>query len=622
MRQLAKWVACLTAIISFAGAATAADPAVRMDGFGDPLPRGAVSRLGARTPELSVIEPPLAPKFLGDDFATFSANGQQFTSGRQLWDVATGRLIHEVKLGSRILFARNSEPFVVTFEENTLTAQALKPVLPGWEVITDLPAISPATGHALFQLKPSEDDPVRKSSTVVRSVFSGIDEHVLDFGTGATAGGAIEPWRFGLSRDGRQLSVVTRSGHVELHTLGEAKQRTKDEDGLVGLSPKTPSVTLASFDGKHLAVVPGGAGGKIQVVTSRGLEATSALRDVTPHDYGGRFGAAFLRDATQLAVLRGGDARNAPAILKVWNGTTEGMVARKTIRRSDDLRDMALWLAARGLRGEVPVGFIPLDGLPHMSAALQCQLTSTLLECTAAISHSGELVALADDLCISIWETATHKCVQRMQPGEKAVRLIFSPDDRLLLAHYEGGTALVFEAVQPDDALRDRTTKDLWNDLAGINARAARKAMLELARRGDRVLAELDLPRANSPDEIRRWITDLSAAADKAEREAAQARLHTLGPVGLPYLHAALRARPADEQIVRIRAILEHPAETVVDPEVLRGVRAIQVAALIGSESAVDRLKRIAEGKSDPRLVARAGEIHRRMRPGERRIDR
>lgn len=623
MRQFIAWSACLAASICSVCSMVVAEepPPVRLDLYSDPLPRGAISRLGARTPGLPPSGAVPAIKFTCDDFMGFSPDGKQFTSGRQLWDVATGHVAHELKLGGRVVFAPYGDPYAVTFHDNRLTARPLKPVPPGWEVPTLAPALSPATGLVLFQLKPGDDDPARGYSTNLRNVFSGLDAHRIEGELLAGAGEAPDPWRIGVSQDGGHFSFIKRSGQMELLKRGEAAKRTATED-LPGFSPNNPSTTVVSRDGKHLAIFPNGRGGRIQVLTANDLKPISALRDATPADYGGgRFGAALLGDATQLAVLRGGGATTAPTVLKVWNGTTEGLRYKRNIRSSNDLRDVALWLAARGLRGEVPDGFIPLDRSPHYSTALQCQLSSALLVSTAAISRSGELVALADDICISIWETATHQCVQRMQPGDYVVRLVFSPDDRLLLAHYERNTALVFEAVQPADDLRTRSTKDLWNDLAGKRARPARKAMLELARRGDEVLPLLDEVFARGPtaEEIHRWIADLDAA-DQAEREAAQARLHALGMAGLPYLQAAVRGSPSDEQIVRIRAILEHPAETVVDADVLRAIRAIQVAGMIGSEPALARLKRFAEGKFDARLVSRAEETLRRLRPAPGRF--
>ena len=56
-------------------------------------------------------------------------------------------------------------------------------------------------------------------------------------------------------------------------------------------------------------------------ITANDLKPVSALRDATPVEYGGgRFGAALLGDATQLAVLRGGGATTAPTIFASVDG--------------------------------------------------------------------------------------------------------------------------------------------------------------------------------------------------------------------------------------------------------------------------------------------------------------
>src|SRR5262249_46748760 len=66
--------------------------AVRVDRYGDPLPPGAVARLGAGRFRNGMFK----PHFFPDGKTIMTANRQAL----QLWETATGRLLREIPTGS------------------------------------------------------------------------------------------------------------------------------------------------------------------------------------------------------------------------------------------------------------------------------------------------------------------------------------------------------------------------------------------------------------------------------------------------------------------------------------------------------------------------------------------
>jgi hypothetical protein len=216
-------------------------------------------------------------------------------------------------------------------------------------------------------------------------------------------------------------------------------------------------------------------------------------------------------------------------------------------------------------------------------------------------------------------------------PSEKAVltlgplllpvsRLVFSPDGKRLATVSSGsraatiylwdlsdivGRPLPKPKVGPGDM--DRRCKDL----AGDDARTAYRAVWALAGTPEQALSRLraligDLMRT-TPADIDGWIAGLDD--DRfAAREAAAARLRSVGTAAVPQMQAALNRSPSPEKRRRLEAIVGAIREAPVPSDWLFAIRGRMVLEQIGTPEARKLLDEwaAADPRARPEAEARA----------------
>lgn len=159
----------------------------------------------------------------------------------------------------------------------------------------------------------------------------------------------------------------------------------------------------------------------------------------------------------------------------------------------------------------------------------------------------------------------------------------------------------------------------LWIRLGLNESNVAWQARRELVGCADdavvRLAARLQT-QPDAPDAVAMWIRRLDASSAE-EREAAHARLLSLGETAESQLRAASRRVNSAEARQRLNAILaaidpEHPRE--LDPEVRRFVRAISILEEVGSPEAQVVLERMARGAPGAPTGVAAEEALARLR--------
>ena len=217
---------------------------------------------------------------------------------------------------------------------------------------------------------------------------------------------------------------------------------------------------------------------------------------------------------------------------------------------------------------------------------------------------------------IRIWDVATGKEILHFQGHNSNVTsLAFSPDGSRLACGLRNSTALVWDVPQAAcgriHPAQHLTTKDLdrlWAALADQDAHTAYAAVWTLAAAPEKAvaLAKAHLPPAVGvdPKRIRQLIADLDSD-QFAVREAAYGGLERIRTEAESALREALAKKPSPEARRRLQALLATPA-VIRSPEVLRGIRLVQVLEQVGTPEARQLLKAVAQGAPEARLTQEA----------------
>ena len=246
----------------------------------------------------------------------------------------------------------------------------------------------------------------------------------------------------------------------------------------------------------------------------------------------------------------------------------------------------------------------------------------------------GVLATAHDDHIIQFWDLSTGKELLR-HPGysDSVSAMAFSPNGKYLATGHEGGEILAWDASLPErPRLRFAgTPNDLeswWKDLAADHAARAHRAISmlvdfpheALALFKDRLRPAASAPVVDTMERIAKLIAQLDD--DKsAVREAALNKLEGFGLEAEPALRQALQQKISLEKRRRIKEILEHPAMPLLDPELLRAIRAVEVLediATLGADAsrlaATDLLHKLAGGDPNARLTQESHAALRRLR--------
>jgi RNA polymerase sigma factor (sigma-70 family) len=239
----------------------------------------------------------------------------------------------------------------------------------------------------------------------------------------------------------------------------------------------------------------------------------------------------------------------------------------------------------------------------------------------AAFSPDGRLLAAPTPKGdILVWDLARGKALQHFKGHNSQVTsLAFSPDGRRLVSGLSDSTLLVWDV--PAHAIpRSKLTKEeaskAWTELGDPDAARAFRARWTLAAAPEPTLALLSkqLRRVEPADgqRLRRLLADLESE-QFAVRDKAQTELVELGELAEPALRKTLEGKPTLEVRRRVQALLERFRAAVTKPELLRSLRAVAVLEDLGTPPARRLLEELAQGAAEARLTREGQAALRRL---------
>jgi hypothetical protein len=233
------------------------------------------------------------------------------------------------------------------------------------------------------------------------------------------------------------------------------------------------------------------------------------------------------------------------------------------------------------------------------------------------------LAASYMDLSIRLWEVASGRERARFtRHAGFAIASAYSPDGTLLVTGGTDRTALVWDVFglrALDRKKADITREDadrLWADLAAADAAKAFRAMKVLRANGMPAVSllkeRLHPAAAFDAQKIARLLDDLNRD-DFATRASATKQLAELGDLAEPALRTVLNDKPSAEKRRRVEDLLKR-LETSNSPELLRGVRAVEVLESLDTPEARQVLQALAQGAAEARLTREAKAAQERRK--------
>lgn len=239
-----------------------------------------------------------------------------------------------------------------------------------------------------------------------------------------------------------------------------------------------------------------------------------------------------------------------------------------------------------------------------------------------AFARDGRTLAVSGaDNIIRLWEVRTGKALGQFSGHQGAIAsLAFAADGRRLISGSLDTTALVWDAAPLRPGPRasiDLTAPQVeafWADLAGADGVKAGLAVDQLSADPKRTLAWLQehLRPVAGVDEKRlaQLVADLNDGRF-AVRERATAELEKLGDLAEPALRKVKDSQPNLELAQRVDRLLQGGRELA--PDVLRGVRAVEVLEHTGTPDARQFLHKLAAGAAGARLTREAQAAVKRL---------
>jgi WD40 repeat protein len=244
-----------------------------------------------------------------------------------------------------------------------------------------------------------------------------------------------------------------------------------------------------------------------------------------------------------------------------------------------------------------------------------------------AFSPDGKLlVAGTFDGSLRVWRVDSGQVVGHVKAHDQLVAaLAFSPDGKTLASGSDDSTILLWDVAE---LLRDtapvpagaKELERLWANLGSADAGVAFQAMGQLIADPARTLAlaeqHLKPVAPADPKVVNKLLADLNSPS-YATRQKATLELDKLADVVQAALAERLSAKPSLEMRKRIEALLDKLEGPVTSPELLRGLRAVEVLERIATPEARQVLAAVAKGADGHRLTdaARAALARLDKRP-------
>jgi WD40 repeat protein len=220
-----------------------------------------------------------------------------------------------------------------------------------------------------------------------------------------------------------------------------------------------------------------------------------------------------------------------------------------------------------------------------------------------AFSPDGATIATAHaDGKARLWEVRTGKERGKFEGHIGSLTgVCFSADGRLLATTANDQTALVWNRLGTETTFPKTgdALSGLWRDLASDDAGRAYGAICTLIQAPEESVAFLQprlepLPKVDAT-QVTRWIASLDARAFKA-REEAMENLTRLGRLVEQPLKESLNGKLSLEAKRRVEELLKRMSGEGPVEEWKRLGRAVEVLELIGTEKALEIIKKIADG--------------------------
>lgn len=238
-----------------------------------------------------------------------------------------------------------------------------------------------------------------------------------------------------------------------------------------------------------------------------------------------------------------------------------------------------------------------------------------------AFSGDGRLLAgesKASGSSIVLWEVLSGQAIESFEDRLGAVvgrRLLLSEDGRYLVSFALGVGVLVWDLSsgsndEPDE-FRVRSTSELWEDLAGPDARAACRAVWQMAKGGKQVREFLrrKLKRVErmDGDVMSRLIGELNSETYEVRR-AALRRLELLGEAA----EAGLRKYAGNSELSAEQQRSIDKLLSRIDSDKIRQMRAVAVLERMPAMGGMDFLRELASGAEGAVLTeSAAGSLKR-----------
>jgi WD40 repeat protein len=411
-----------------AGSANPPDDSERMvDRYGDPLPPGAVVRLGTVRYRFANT----AAAFLADGKTVVSPQGNG-SSTILLWDARTGRAVREIDTGQFVIGGGYGSYFSRARSRIAFTGSITDPLKPGWRFA--IRVYDAATGKEVRHLEPES--------------------------TGGVSGIALAP-------DGKTLVHLDRIGTlkvVDVETGAEKSrhQLPRDSGSFLAFSPDGATLALSGSNTNKLYLWKWQSGEKPRELPMRdhhGVGLTFSPDGRYFAECGDVEPAVQVWDAVQEKLLHRLDVPDGEPF---WHHgvafSPDGKMLAAAANNNDRHSCIHLWEPATGkflkrleFGGSVPLAFSP-DSTLLVSGSSVWDFTKDRELSSLEGSPRGQMdfIATAANViatsnggdAIFIWDPATAKPVRRLSHKGYISELVLSSDGHKLLAGTQEGINL------------------------------------------------------------------------------------------------------------------------------------------------------------------------------------